>query len=235
MSQQDAADRKSLLKDALAAIDAMQAKLDASERASREPVAIIGLACRYPGGVDSPDSMWRMLRDGVDAVSDVPRDRWNHDDYYDPDPKAPGKTFVRQGGFLDQVDQFEPQFFGISPREAASLDPQQRLLLEVAWESLEHAGQAPDRLNGSTTGVFVGITTTDYARLIDFSDPANADLRLADSGTAPACDPRYNAFIDHIVLDRRAGAAMTAFIETPYASGEKHYSDHCPIAITLAR
>ncbi len=190
MGTQDSIDRRALLKEALAALDEMQAKLEASERTRREPIAIVGMSCRFPGGVDSAASLWALLRSGTDAVGEIPRDRWDADAYYDPSPSAPGKTYVREGGFLDSVDRFEPQFFGISPREANSLDPQQRLLLETAWEALEHAGQAPDRLTGTRTGVFVGITTADYGKLIDFSDPANADVYAATGNALNAAAGR---------------------------------------------
>ena len=127
-------------------------------------IAIIGIGCRFPGG-DGPEAFWRLLRDGVDAVGEVPADRWDVDDYYDPDPSAPGTLNTRRSGFLEQVDRFDADFFGISPREAVRMDPQQRLLLEVAWEALEDAGQVPERLAGSRTGVFIGIATNDYGRL----------------------------------------------------------------------
>src|SRR6185295_1249400 len=119
-------------------------------------IAIIGLGCRFPGAA-SPADYWRLLREGKDAVGEVPPDRWNIDEYYDPDPEAPGKMYTRDGGFLREVAQFDPYFFGISPREATSMDPQQRLVLEVGWEALEDAGQPVDRLAGSATGVFIGI------------------------------------------------------------------------------
>ena len=136
------------LKRAFLAIEELQARLDAAQRVGREPIAIVGIGCRLPGGADDPEALWRLLRDGVDAIGDVPADRWDIDEYYDPDFSAPGKMSTRHGGFLGDVDEFDPQFFGISPREAASMDPQQRLLLEVAWEALEHAGIAPDGLGG---------------------------------------------------------------------------------------
>ena len=183
-------DRRGLLKNALDALDEMQAKLEASEGRHREPIAIVGLGCRYPGGADGPDSLWRLLRDGVNAVREIPGDRWDHAAYYDPDPGVPGKCSARHGGFLEQVDQFDPQFFGISPREAALLDPQQRLLLEVAWEALEVGGQAPDRLGGTSTGVFIGITTTDYARLIGLDDPSHADVYVATGNALNAAAGR---------------------------------------------
>ncbi len=147
-----------------------------------EPIAIVGMACRFPGGVDSPEAFWRLLRDGVDAISEVPGDRWDMSAWYDPDPEASGKMYVRAGGFLSGVDQFDPRFFGISPREAESMDPQQRLMLEVAWEALERAGQSPEGLRNTKTGVFVGISHSDYARLLLEGGPAAVDAWFA-SGT----------------------------------------------------
>ncbi|MDQ3802677.1 MAG: SDR family NAD(P)-dependent oxidoreductase [Acidobacteriota bacterium] len=122
-----------------------------------EPIAVVGLACRFPGGAASPDDYWRILRSGVDAISEVPADRWDLGRYYDPDPDAPGKMYTRWGGFIDSLDRFDASYFGISPREAEVLDPQQRLLLEVAVEALEHAGYAPDPQRELNAGVFVGI------------------------------------------------------------------------------
>ncbi|MEU4159274.1 type I polyketide synthase [Actinoplanes sp. NPDC026670] len=130
-----------------------------------EPIAIIGVGCRFPGGADGPDQFWQLLTEGRDAVTEVPADRWNAEDFFDEDPTQPGKTTTRWGGFLRDVDRFDPAFFGISPREAARMDPQQRLLAEVAWEALEDAGIVPERLAGTATGVFVGIATNDYGHL----------------------------------------------------------------------
>ncbi|PZN81690.1 MAG: short-chain dehydrogenase [Candidatus Methylumidiphilus alinenensis] len=152
------------LQRATMALKQMRAKLDSLELARTGPIAIIGMACRFPGGSDTPEAFWQNLRDGVDAVADIPPDRWNLDEFYDPEPGAPGKMYTRQGAFLSQVDQFDPLFFGISPREAMSLDPQQRLLLEVGWEALERAGYAPPH-TPLQTGVFIGVTENDYANL----------------------------------------------------------------------
>lgn len=134
-------------------------------RLESDSIAIVGLGCRYPGGINDIDSYWRLLIDGVDPITEVPTDRWDIDSYYDPDPSAPGKMYSRHGGFLADVDQFDPIFFGISPREAVGIDPQQRLLLEVVWEALENAGIAPSSLQGSSTGVFIGSSTGDYGRI----------------------------------------------------------------------
>lgn len=152
-------------KRALLALKEMQAKLEATERAKREPIAIIGMGCRLPGGAVNPDAYWDLLVNQKDAITEVPGDRWDVDAYYDPDPDTPGKIYTRYGSFVDDVDQFDPSFFSISPREALTMDPQQRLLLEVTWEALEDANQVPERLFNSPTGVFVGICTNDYTKV----------------------------------------------------------------------
>jgi phthiocerol/phenolphthiocerol synthesis type-I polyketide synthase C len=152
------------------------AETDGGARAAGadEPIAIIGIGCRFPGA-DGPSAFWRLLSDGVDAITEIPPDRWDAD-------ASQTAAATRWGGFLDQVDQFDPEFFGISPREAARMDPQQRLLLEVAWEAMEDAGQVPERLAGSRTGVFIGISTNDYGHF-QLGQPALID---AYTGTGNA-------------------------------------------------
>lgn len=130
---------------------------------SVEPIAIIGLSCRLPGA-KNPEEFWQLLRNGRDAIVEVPPERWDAENLYDPDPSVAGKMMSRWGGFLTDIDLFDPYFFGISPREATHMDPQQRLLLEVAWEALEHAGLVPEQLAGSQTGIFTGISTNDYVK-----------------------------------------------------------------------
>ena len=156
-------DYKALMSRAIVELRVLRARLDESERIKTEPVAIIGIGCRYPGGADGPDAYWKLLSTGIDGISEVPDDRWDIDDYYDPDPETPGKMSCRYGGFLQNIDSFDSTFFGITPRELVGMDPQQRLLQEVAWEALEHAGQAADELFKTPTGVFAGISSFDYA------------------------------------------------------------------------
>ena len=150
---------------ALAALRKMRAKLEALERRRCEPLAIIGIGCRIPGGVTDPEGYWDLLQNGRHAVRKVPPDRWDPDKYFDPDPKAPGKTYTCWGGFIDGIDQFDAPFFGIAPTEARRMSPPQRLFLEVSWEALEAAGISPRSLSGTRTGVFVGATTNDYLQL----------------------------------------------------------------------
>src|ERR1700721_1880550 len=128
----------------------------------KDRIAIIGIGCRFPGGVNDTESFWKLLVEGREAVSDVPPDRWNIDRFFDAEPGLPGKSIARRGGFLDRIDQFDPQFFGISPREAPYVDPQHRLLLETAWEAIEDAGLVLDLARGADLGGFVGISHNEY-------------------------------------------------------------------------
>jgi acyl transferase domain-containing protein len=147
-----------LLEEAEARVAALEGRLHA-------PIAIVGMGCRFPGA-ENPTAFWRLLVEGRDAIRRVPSDRWDADAWYDPDPDAIGRMYTVDGGFLDQVDRFDAGFFGISPREAESLDPQHRLFLEVAVEALDDAGLPLERLAGSGTGVYLGIGSGDYLRVL---------------------------------------------------------------------
>jgi acyl transferase domain-containing protein/surfactin synthase thioesterase subunit len=173
-----------MLEDALQEIARLRAQLQAAEpvhtplRHPQEPIAIIGMGCRFPGSANTPEAFWELLVSGGATLREIPASRWDVDAYYDPDMAVPGKMYVRHGSYLDDgtIEQFDPQFFGISAREADRLDPQQRLLLEVSWEALEHAGIAPATLKGSQTGIFVGQYWDDYSmQRIYATEPGQID------------------------------------------------------------
>jgi acyl transferase domain-containing protein len=159
MAAEQTPDRRELLKNAFGAIEQLKAKVRSLESASAEPIAIVGASCRFPGGANSLEEYWSVLDDGRDVVTEIPASRWKTVGYAGTSPGW-------HAGIIDNIDGFDPRFFGISAREATTMDPQQRMVLEVAWEALENAGYAPDRLNGSKTGVFLGITGHDYADLL---------------------------------------------------------------------
>ena len=161
--------KKYPLKDAFAGQDALKKGRDARAQSDaiippmhNEGIAIIGIGCRFPGGVNNAESFWKLLVEGREAVSEVPPDRWNVERFYDPEPGIVGKSIAKRGGFLDSIDQFDPQFFGISPREAPYIDPQHRLLLETAWEAIEDAGFVLDLEHGTDLSVFAGVSHNDY-------------------------------------------------------------------------
>lgn len=154
---------KTALKQAYLELGQRRAELEAIRREKTEPIAVIGMGCRFPGGADSPEKFWQLLDEGRNAVTEIPADRWDVDAYYDPNPETRGHMATRFGAFIDKVQELDAQFFGISPREARYLDPQQRILLEVSWEAVENANLAPKTLFDSPTGVFIGITCFDHA------------------------------------------------------------------------
>jgi acyl transferase domain-containing protein/NADPH:quinone reductase-like Zn-dependent oxidoreductase len=181
-----------------------------------EAIAIIGIGCRFPGGASSPRRLWELLTQGRIAVVEVPKDRWDHRRYYDPDPNKPGKTYVRSAGFLEEkIDAFDAAFFGISPREASVLDPQQRLLAEVAWEGLEDAGLPPDALAGSATGVYVGGFMLDS--MLTHMGPMNRELigpHTAVGATMTVLSARISYMFDFrgpsISLDTACSSSLVA-------------------------
>ncbi|KFE69303.1 type I polyketide synthase [Hyalangium minutum] len=185
MSEANAAEaRKALLRQALSKIDELQTKLTQAEQFRDAPIAVVGIGCRFPGA-NEPERYWRNLAEGLDLVTEVPPDRWDNEQWFDPDPDAPGKTYSRHGGFLGKVDGFDAAFFGIAPRDAVHMDPQHRLLLECAWEALERAGLPADRLSGTKTGVFVGISSSDYGMLIHEREPMESLDAYFLTGLAP--------------------------------------------------
>nr|MCU0685551.1 type I polyketide synthase [Polyangiaceae bacterium] len=168
-----AAEELSPIKRALLGVQKLQAKVEQLESRRREPVAVVGMGLRLPRGVRSPEALWQMLTEGLDGISEVPPERWGRE-FYSADPKAPGATVSHRGGFVDGIDGFDAAFFGIPPRDADHMDPQHRLLLEVSWEAFEDAGLPLAQLAGSRTGVYAGMMTNDYVRLL-WRDARRAD------------------------------------------------------------
>ncbi len=185
---------------------------DKSRENSNEPIAVIGMSCRFPGA-NNPESFWQLLREGVDMITEVPADRWPKKAFYHPDPSVPGKAISYWGGFLDNVDQFDPFFFGISPIEAKHMDPQQRLLLDLAYEAFDNAGQIKENLDGSDTGVFVGISINEYSQL-QFNDPLQINSHSGTGSALSIAANRISYFFNFrgpsMAIDTACSSSLTA-------------------------
>ncbi|HEV2146963.1 MAG TPA: polyketide synthase, partial [Longimicrobiaceae bacterium] len=189
-------------------------RLKGAGRAADEPVAVVGVGCRFPGA-DGPEAFWRLLERGDCAVRETPAERWDADAWHDPDPEAAGKSYVRRAAYLDDVRGFDAPFFRILPREAVRLDPQQRLLLEVAWEALEHAGIPAAGLAGSRTGVFVGVTTNEYLQMhLLAGDPGMIDAYYGTGNIASAAAGRLSYVLGlegpAVVVDTACSSSLVA-------------------------
>ncbi len=156
----------SLKQQTLQTLHDMIHKVESLEAEKTEPIAIVGMACRFPGA-NNVQQFWDLLISSRDPITEVPRDRWNIEEYYGANPAIPGKIVTRFGGFIQDADKFDAQFFGVFSKEAETLDPQQRILMEVAWEALEYAGIVPENLKGSKASIFVGISSNDYELLLE--------------------------------------------------------------------
>jgi len=197
---------------------------------SSEPIAVVGIGCRLPGGINSPEEFWTFLQQGGNGIADIPADRWQADRYFDANPQAPGKSVSRWGGFLDNVSHFDPAFFNISPREAQQMDPRQRLLLETAWEALEHAAQAPDSFSGSRAGVFIGHMVGDYHAL-QTNNLNNADSYVStgvlDSLLANRLSYTFNLQGPSLAVDTACSSALMA----TYLACQSLRQNECTMAL----
>ncbi len=210
-------ERRAIITDALRKIDDLSARLEVAEKSSTEPIAVVGMACRFPGGVNNPEQYWDLLKAGRSGIVRVPPERWDADMYYTDDHTVPGTICNREGGFLTswQPDEFDAEFFAISPREAAAIDPQQRLLLEVAWEALEDAGIQPHTIRGTQTSVFVGLTAYDYMLTLSAElRPEDLDAYIPTGNAANFAAGRLAYFLGAqapaVVVDTACSSSLVA-------------------------
>ena len=218
------------LKRAILELREMRAKLEETDRRQREPIAIVGIGLRLPGGARDESSLWQVLADGADTISEIPSDRWDLDAYYDLDPDKPGKMNTRHGAFIRGVDLFDAEFFGVSPREAVTMDPQHRLLMETAWEALENAAICPARLAGSQTGVFVGCSNSDYWRLV-YADEERIDAYAALGNAFSVAAGRLSYFLGLHGPSMAVDTACSASLVAVHLACQSLRSGECTLAL----
>ncbi len=233
MKKQTSSTEMSPMKQALQAIQQLKARVIELESTGIEPIAVVSMGCRFPGDNTNPSRLWENLRNGQDAITEIPKDRWDVDSFYDPDPDVPGKMYTKFGGFLDKVDHFDPAFFGISAREAASMDPHQRLLLQTIWESLEFGGIDPNSLYGSKTGVYVGVSNFEYGSHLLFpNNPSNISTYSGTGGsmgvTAGRVSYTYGFTGPSIMVD----TACSSSLVTTHLAMNALRNGECDIALS---
>ncbi|BBM86750.1 type I polyketide synthase [Candidatus Uabimicrobium amorphum] len=222
---------KELLKEALIEIKKMRQKVREWESAPSTPIAVVGMSCRFAGDVDTPQKLWQMLLDKKDAVTEVPKERWNIDDYYDPDPNAPGKTYTRWGSFVSDADKFDASFFGIIPNEARMMDPQQRLILETAWEALEDGGQAPESWKDELVGVFLGISNNDYERIYNRMEKRDVDVYSGTGNTFSVASGRLSFLLGFQGPNVAIDTACSSSLVTVHMACQSLRNKECNMAL----
>lgn len=231
-NQNNKSNQLSPLQKAALAVKEMRTKLEKMERLQSEPIAIVGMGCRFPGGMNNPSAFWQGLCQGIDAITDIPEERWNVDAYYHSDPDIPGKSYSKRGGFIDKIDEFDGDFFGLSPREINPMDPQQRLLLEVSWEALENAAIAPKTLMGSQTGVFLGISVNEYGESAVEGNPDHIDVYTATGNALSIAAGRLSHYYGFqgpsLVIDTACSSSLVAI----HLACQSLRKQECDLAIT---
>lgn len=232
-SQESSTTEISPMKQALQAIKQLQARVSELENGQNEPIAVVSMACKFPGQINTIRELWNSLLNSHDAIVEVPDNRWNADKFYDPDPEVPGKMYTKFAGFMDGIDQFDPAFFGISPREAASMDPHQRLLMQTTWEAFENGGFDLNSLYGSKTGVYVGISNFEYgANLIWPANPADITSYSGTGGSLGVTAGRLSYTFGFTGPSMIVDTACSSSLVTTHLAMQSLRLGECDLAIS---